>query len=233
MIGATPRRGACRPSPGTAQAVSRERPDGRGTVGRVLVLAESTDVRTSDARLLVLIGGLPGAGKTTLLRRVLAERLPGVVGLDAEQVVDGWRAGGVRLPYRVLRPWVHLVHRRRVQRAVRGPAPVVVVTDPLTSRRRRVALVAAAAAEGRQVRVLLVRAAGEEALAGQQARGRTVPARAMRRHLRRWSATLAAFRAPEGVPGVRRTVVVDRSEVAGLRPLDVLGRAGLEASDRA
>jgi hypothetical protein len=199
----------------------------------MLDLGEPTDVRTSDARLLVLIGGLPGAGKTTLLRRLLAEQLPGVVGLDAELVTDAWRAAGVRLPYRLQRPWVHLVHRRRVARAVRGPAPVVVVTDPLTSSRRRSALVAAAAAEGRQVRVLLVRADGAEALAGQSARGRTVPARAMRRHLRRWSVTLAESRAPGGMAGVSRTVVVDRSEAARLRPLDVLGRAGLEASDRA
>jgi ABC-type cobalamin/Fe3+-siderophores transport system ATPase subunit len=202
-------------------------------VGQVQDPAEPTDVRTSDPRLLVLIGGLPGAGKTTLLRRLLAERPPGVVGLDAEQVTDAWRAAGVRLPYRLLRPWVHLVHRRRVVRAVRGPTPVVVVTDPLTSGRRRAALVAAAAAEGRQVRVLLVRAAGAEALAGQSARGRAVPPRAMRRHLRRWAATLAESRSPAGLAGVQRTVVVDRAAAAHLRPLDVLGRIGLEASGRA
>ena len=181
----------------------------------------------SPARHLVLVGGLPGAGKTTLLRRVLGEQLPGVVGVDAEQVTERWRAAGVRLPYRVLRPWVHLVHRRRVAAAISGPAPVVVVTDPLTDPRRRAALVSAASRAGRQVRVLLVAATPTEAGSGQVARGRALTARAMRRHERRWTAALSAVRHPDGLPGVERTVVVGRAELPALGPLEVLGRIAL------
>ncbi len=37
----------------------------------------------------------------------------------------------------------------------------------------------------------------------------------------------------DGLPGVRRTVVVRRAELPGLGPVEVLGRAALAASDRA
>ena len=151
---------------------------------------------------LVVIGGLPGSGKTTLLRRLLAEQAPGVTGLDSEFVAADLRRAGPGLPYRFLRPWVHVVHRWRVLRAVRGAGPVVVLTDPWTGDRWRAAVLRSAASAGRRVRVVHVDAGPELAAAGQVARGRVLSERAMRRHLE-LSARVAAE--PE-----RDVLVVDR-----------------------
>jgi predicted kinase len=144
---------------------------------------------------LVVVGGLPGSGKSTLLRRWLGEARPadagpGVVGLDSEDVTARLRAAGPRLPYRVLRPVVHLVHRWRVLRAVGGPAPVVVLTDPWTSDRWRTAVLGVARDAGRTVRVVLLDVTPEEARQGQAARGRSLSPRAMERHAARWPGLL-------------------------------------------
>ena len=53
------------------------------------VLTAPTGV-APDGPVLVVIGGLPGSGKTTLLRRLLADPVPGVTGLDSEFVADEW-----------------------------------------------------------------------------------------------------------------------------------------------
>jgi predicted kinase len=155
-----------------------------------------------DEPVLVVIGGLPGSGKTTLLRRLLAEHVPGVTGLDSEFVAEEFRRVGVGLPYRFLRPWVHVAHRWRVLLAVRGSGPVVVLTDPWTSERWRTAVLRSAAEAGRRVRVVHLDAEPELAAAGQAARGRVLSERAMRRHVERSSCAAAA-------PG-RDVLVVDR-----------------------
>jgi hypothetical protein len=103
---------------------------------------------SGTARGIVVIGGLPGAGKRTLLASLHASDLPGMVALDSEQVSARLRDAGVPLPYRLVRPWVHGPHRLRVARALRGPAPVV-VTEPLTGRRGRSALLRTACRTGR------------------------------------------------------------------------------------
>ena len=165
------------------------------------VLMDAT--RSDHGRpVLVVIGGLPGSGKTTLLRRLLAEQVPGVTGLDSEFVAEEFRRAGPGLPYRFLRPWVHVVHRWRVLRTVCGGGPVVVLTDPWTSDRWRAAVLRSAAAAGRRVRLVHLDAGPELAAAGQSARGRVLSARAMRRHLERSSRAEAA---PE-----RDVLVVDR-----------------------
>lgn len=169
---------------------------------------------------LVVLAGLPGSGKTTLLRRLTEGRPRGVTGVDSEQVADRLRAAGVGVPYRVLRPWVHLAHRVRVLRQVGGVAPVVVLTDPWTSAAWRSAVLGAARRAGRSVRVVLLDVPVEVAVRGQQERGRWISARRMRRHAARWTQLLAAA----GGTGEAVTVV-DRERAAGLSLAEVLGAA--------
>lgn len=180
---------------------------------RVLTEPSRVDV---DGPVLVVIGGLPGSGKTTLLRRLLAEHVPGVTGLDSEFVAEAFRRAGVGVPYRFLRPGVHVVHRWRVLRAVRGSAPVVVLTDPWTSDRWRGAVLRAAADAGRRVRVVQLAADPELAVAGQSTRGRVLSERAMRRHVERSSRSSAT---PE-----EGALVVDRRRADHLTLDDVLLR---------
>jgi predicted kinase len=174
---------------------------------------------------LVVVGGLPGSGKTTLLRRLLAERAPGVVGLDSEDVAARVQAVAVRLPYRVVRPLVHAWHRVRVLRAVAGPAPVVVLTDPWTRPWWRAAVLRTAQWAGRSVRLVLLDASRELAESGQTARGRAIPARSMHRHATRWSALLRAVAGPDGAGGLDAVTVVDRVRAGRLTLADVLGGA--------
>ncbi len=169
----------------------------------------------ADRRVLVLVGGLPGAGKTRLLGRLLGTSA-GARGLDSEQVAAALHRWGLRLPYRLLRPVVHVVHRLRVRAVLRGGSPVVVLTDPLTSPRRRASLLRSARRAGREVRLVLLDAAPEEARRGQLDRRRTISERSMARHVRRWRAALQRLAAPGGVPGATAVVVVDRAAAAVL-----------------
>ncbi|MGY1643357.1 AAA family ATPase [Geodermatophilus sp. SYSU D00703] len=169
-------------------------------------------------RALVVIAGLPGSGKTTLLRRLLGNGVPGVVAHDSEQVAAGLR-NPLRLPYRLLRPWVHLRHRWRVLRSVRGTAPVVVLTDPWTSRAWRGAVLRAARRAGRPLRLVLLDVPREVAESGQAARGRRIPARRMRRHAARWSRLLQD-------PGAGDVLVVDRVRAGEATLREVLGTPG-------
>ena len=174
----------------------------------------------ADRRVLVLVGGLPGAGKTLLLGRLLAGAPPGTRGLDSEQVAAALHASGLRLPYRWVRPVVHAVHRLRVRVVLRGGTPVVVLTDPLTSPRRRASLLRSARRAGREVRLVLVDAAPDEARRGQEDRRRTISTRAMARHVGRWRTALAQLRVPGGP--VAAVAVVDRAAAARLTLADIL-----------
>ena len=186
------------------------------------VLAEPPSRGDFDGPVLVVIGGLPGSGKTTLLRRLLAEGVPGVAGLDSEFVADEFRRAGIGLPYRFLRPWVHVAHRWLVLRAVRGGEPVVVLTDPWTGERWRAAVVRAAARAGRTVRLVVVEASPDEAAGGQSARGRVLSGRAMRRHVDR----AERFRGSAVAADVAAVpLVVDRRRAARLTVAEVLGRS--------
>ncbi|WP_448624295.1 AAA family ATPase [Geodermatophilus sp. URMC 64] len=182
------------------------------------------DAAADDRAVLVVIGGLPGSGKTTLLRRLLADAPAGVAGFDSEQVTARLRAAGVALPYRLLRPWVHLWHRRRVLRGLRSGAPVVVLTDPWTSDRWRTAVRRAAAQAGRSVRLVLLDASPELARSGQAARGRRISPRAMARHAARWDHVLVQA-AGDRLPGIASAAVVDREEADRLTLDAVLGEA--------
>jgi predicted kinase len=168
---------------------------------------------TAPGGVLLVIGGLPGSGKTTLLRRLLAQE-PDVAGLDSEQVTDRLRAAGVRIPYRVLRPWVHGWHRWRVLRGIGSDVPVVVLTDPWTSAPWRRAVLRAAERAGRSVRLVLIDVSREQAETGQTARGRAISAAAMGRHSDRWGALLAT--------DAGHAVIVDRRRAGRLTLPDLL-----------
>jgi predicted kinase len=180
--------------------------------------------RAAPQGVLVVIGGLPGSGKTTLLRRLMAGRAPEVVGLDSEDVAARVEAAGVRLPYRLIRPLVHVWHRVRVLRVVAGPAPVVILTDPWTRPWWRAAVLSAARRAGRSVRLVLLDASRELAESGQTARGRAIPARSMHRHATRWRDLLQSVAGPDGGAGPAAVAVVDRPRADRLTPADVLGR---------
>ncbi len=169
------------------------------------------------ARALVVVGGLPGGGKTTMVRRLLGDGVPGVASLDSEQVAARWRTGS-RVPYRLVRPLVHTQHRLRVLRALTGPAPVVVLADPWTSRWWRPVVVGTARAAGRAVRLVLIDVSPEDAAEGQRIRGRRIPEGRMRRHGLRWARLLRS--AVEG-PDV---LVLDRLRAARLTLAELLGR---------
>ena len=164
-------------------------------------------------RVLVVIGGLPGSGKTTLLRRLLAAEIPDVVGYDSEDVAERLRRAGVRVPYRLLRPWVHGWHRWRVLRGIASAAPVVVLTDPWSRAGWRAVVLRAAARSGRRVRLVLIDASPAEAAAGQAARGRALSARAMRRH---------TSRSAVDRPDPSQAVVLDRAQAARIPPAQLL-----------
>jgi AAA domain len=168
-----------------------------------------------DRRVLVLVGGLPGAGKTRLLDRLLGTAPAGTRGLDSEQVAARLHDLGVRLPYRLLRPAVHALHRARVRRVLGGPQPVVVLTDPLTGRRRRASVLRSARRAGREVRLLLLDVDPVEARRGQVDRRRQLGPRAMARHVRRWRTALEQTRATGRLDGVP-AVVVTREETGSL-----------------
>ena len=180
--------------------------------------------RGAPRGVLVVVGGLPGSGKTTLLRRLLAERDPGVVGLDSEDVAARLQAVAPPVPYRVVRPLVHAWHRVRVLRVVAGPAPVVVLTDPWTRPWWRAAVLSSARRAGRSVRLVLLDASRELAESGQTARGRAIPARSMRRHATRWRTVLRSVTGPDAGAGPAAVTVVDRPRADRLTLADVLGR---------
>lgn len=169
--------------------------------------ATSPAGRTAPPRVLVLIGGLPGAGKTRLLARLLEHAPAEVQGLDSEQVTTRLYRLGLRLPYRLLRPVVHALHRVRVRWVLRGRRPVVVLTDPLTSARRRDSVLRSARRAGREIRLVLVDVDPAEALRGQAERRRGLGPRAMARHVRQWRTALAEARASGRLSGVPATVV--------------------------
>ncbi|WP_346618556.1 AAA family ATPase [Blastococcus montanus] len=178
--------------------------------------------RADRGAVLVVVAGLPGSGKTTLLRRLSAERVPGMTGVDSEQVAARVRAAGVRAPYRLLRPAVHLWHRWRVLRAVAGSTPVVVLTDPWTGPRWRAAVLRAARRASRSVRVVLLEVSPGEAVRGQEARGRCISERRMERHAARWAALLAGPAGTGGGRGTADVLAVDRAAARRLTLADIL-----------
>jgi ABC-type cobalamin/Fe3+-siderophores transport system ATPase subunit len=163
---------------------------------------------------LVVLAGLPGAGKTTLLRRLAASAPSGVAALDAEDVAARLRA--LPVAYAVLRPLVHALHLARVLVALAGPDRCVLTTDPMTAPLRRLLLRAAARASGRHLHLVIVDATLEEAVAGQDRRGRALGRRRMALHARRWPRLRA-----RGARLAASSVALSRSRARSVRRLEV------------
>ncbi|MDQ1104703.1 AAA family ATPase [Nocardioides zeae] len=145
---------------------------------------------------LVVVGGVPGAGKSTVIASVA--QAPGVAALDPDHlrapVARRWPA----VPPRAYRWAIHTVHTVLVWAAVlTGPrllrhwpgraARVLLVHETAIRRTRRRLLLRAAVRRGWRPTLLLVDATRDEAIAGQQARGRVVHPLAFDRHWTRWT----------------------------------------------
>jgi predicted kinase len=139
-------------------------------LNRVLLEPRSTAV--------VVVAGLPGAGKTTL---VASEPRA----LDSDAVREAWAPRLAPLPYAFWRPLAHAWHLLAVWRALGRPDGVIVVR-PFTHAWLRRAVLRRARRHHPSVHLVVVDATPEQARAGQEARGRSVRERAMRRHERRW-----------------------------------------------
>lgn len=183
-------------------------------------VAPAAPVRLNVAgRTLVLVAGIPGAGKSTLLARL--EPRPGLTVLDSDRQRRALRGALERvglaetIPYALYRPLVHLCHRTAVVRAAFGPAPTVVVHLPATSPTLRAAVAFLAACTRRVAHLVWLDVTVQEALAGQRARGRSVPASSFARHVGRGRATAARLRAGDHPPGWSTVTVLDRSTSAG------------------
>lgn len=135
-------------------------------------------------RALVVLAGLPGAGKSTLLRRLTAPA--GTVVLDSEQVRARLRAAlPAQLPYRWYRPLVHAVHRARIAWFCCTARGLVVAHEPSTRGGTRLMLVLFAVLTVRPRLLVWLHVGPEEALAGQEARGRLIRSRVFRLHVHR------------------------------------------------
>ncbi|MFC7878625.1 hypothetical protein [Isoptericola sp. NPDC057391] len=201
------------------------------------VVRERATVRDVGSGTFVLVGGVPGAGKSTALAWAAGLR-PGVRVLDSEAARRDLRGRVPRgVPYAVYRPVVHVRHLAGVVRAVlAGPpagvrggvrgggtaggaagegAGVLVVHDPATSRARRWWWACLARRAGWCPVLVMVDVGRDAALAGQEARGRVVRARAFARHWRRWSAQRAGLVGASGgaAAGWSQVHVVGRGQV--------------------
>ncbi|MFD3545777.1 AAA family ATPase [Streptomyces sp. NPDC058655] len=127
---------------------------------------------------IVVVSGLPGGGKSTLIKRAAAEG----GSVDSQDTRERWerRMPGA-LPYGAYRPLVRAAHYWGLWRILRSGASVV-VHDCGTQTWVRRLLAAAARRRGRALHLLLLDSSPQEALAGQEARGRRVSAYAFSRH---------------------------------------------------
>lgn len=145
--------------------------------------------------MVVFVGGVPGAGKSTTLRRVPTSSRTRV--LDPEQVaVTLRRRLGERVPYAWLRPLVHTVQYLRVLRHLAVPPPGVqrlLVHDTATRPWLRHLEARLARRWGWRPTLVLVEVTREEALRGQQQRGRVLDAGRFEGHWSRWSRLRASL----------------------------------------
>jgi predicted kinase len=173
---------------------------------------------------LVVVGGLPGAGKTCALDQLSARGArAGVVVLDSDGVRRAMRSRLSPVPYPLLRPVVHAVHRIRIAVSAVADRRPLVVHEPATRRRVRAALLVLARLTGRDARLVWVEVTPETALHGQVDRARVVRSRAFRCHLRSVSRHHPAHAASGAWEAV---FVTDRVGAADAVLAAVHGRAG-------
>lgn len=179
-------------------------------------------------RALLLVAGMPGAGKSTLLARLPPS--DGLAVLDSESQRAAFRPLARRVPYAVLRPVVHLLHRIAVLVAAVSTTRTVVVHLPATEPATRAAVARLAAVTGRAAHLLWLQVEADEARRAQYERGRVVPEASFAAHARRATATAAELlgRPP---PGWRSITVLDRAAASGGLRLHT-GRSGPAEPDR-
>ncbi|MFI1968931.1 AAA family ATPase [Streptomyces cinnamoneus] len=198
-------------------------PAGPAAPGRVIDLrgerAAPVELRYALGDLLV-VSGLPGSGKSTLIRRAVAAldgRGTPIVCVDSQDSRDRFeRRTPPWLPYGLYRPLVRLVHFAALRRALRSGASVVVHDCGQRGWVRRW-LVRDARRRGAAVHVLLLAVDAGTALAGQAARGRTVPPRVFARHRRAMGALVGRVTAGRVPPGVSSAALLDRASARAVR----------------
>nr|WP_245236246.1 AAA family ATPase [Streptomyces roseus] len=160
---------------------------------------------------IVVVSGLPGGGKSTLIKRAAQGG-----GIDSQDVRERWerRMPGA-LPYTVYRPLVRLAHYWGLWRALRSGASAV-VHDCGTQTWVRGLLAAAARRRGRALHLLLLDTTPEEALAGQEARGRGVSAYAFARHRGAVARLLRDAESGRLPAGCTSAVLLDRGSAASV-----------------
>ncbi|MEV4439098.1 AAA family ATPase [Streptomyces sp. NPDC049577] len=171
---------------------------------------------------LLVVSGLPGSGKSTLIRRVVApldgrgEPVLCVDSQDARERLERRMPGRLPLPYGVYRPLARAAHYTALWRAVRSGATVVVHDCGRNGWVRRW-LAHHARRRGTALHVLLLTVPPATALAGQRARGRTVPPSAFARH-RRAMASLTTTAESRGLGAT--TTLLDRPAADALRRIE-------------
>ncbi|MEU8773029.1 AAA family ATPase [Streptomyces sp. NPDC048606] len=167
---------------------------------------------------IVVVSGLPGGGKSTLIKRAAEGG-----GIDSQDVRERWerRMPGA-LPYAVYRPAVRVAHYWGLWRRL-SSGDSVVVHDCGTQSWVRATLAAVARRRGRALHLLLLDTTAEEALSGQEARGRRVSAYAFARHrgaVRRLLREAEAGRPPAGCASA---VLLDRRSAAAVTRISFEG----------
>jgi hypothetical protein len=156
----------------------------------------------------VVVAGLPGAGKTTL---VASEPRA----LDSDALREAWAPRLAGVPYALWRPLVHARHWIAIWRALERPEGVIVVR-PFTAGWSRRAVLRRARRHHPAVHLVVVDVTPAQARRGQDARGRTVRERAMRRHERHWARADFAREPWTTVARVTRSAV-ERPRLSGVR----------------
>ncbi|WP_246075621.1 AAA family ATPase [Nonomuraea terrae] len=172
----------------------------------------------------MILTGLPGAGKTTLLRRLYGpdvERLPITAGttvvIDSSQARRQWDDRLTWAPYRVRRVFIFATHVKHIRRALAG-GHAVIAHQRGCGRHVLYWFAGLARLHGASLQLLLLDAPADEALAGQVARGRMVPARTFDRHRRRWESLLARVKNGDHAPAAGARVI-DRAEACLLEAI--------------
>jgi hypothetical protein len=186
-------------------------------VGRCVTTATPPVRLALPGRTLLLVAGMPGAGKSTLLGSLPAA--DGLVVLDSESQRALLRPLAGVVPYGVLRPVVHLMHRTAVVAAALSATPTLVVHLPATEPGTRAAVARLAALTRRSAHLLWLQVGAEEARRGQYERGRVVPVSSFCAHARRAERTAAELLG-NPPPGWRTVTVIDRAAARGGLRLD-------------
>ncbi|MFB7782313.1 AAA family ATPase [Streptomyces vinaceus] len=160
---------------------------------------------------IVVVSGLPGGGKSTLIKRAAEGG-----GIDSQDVRERWeRRMPKAVPYGVYRPLVRFAHYWGLWRTLRSGSSAV-VHDCGTQSWVRGLLATAARRRGRALHLLLLDTSPEEALAGQEARGRGVSAYAFARHRGAVARLLREAESGRLPAGCTSAVLLDRGSAASV-----------------